>query len=106
MNSHLLNLIIKNVTTHNFSASDVGEDNTNSFGCDNYSACNFSISCQVSTIMKCSKLSNEDFVISSFIVEGGFITHFPHENMLPLSKLMDTLVEKVHSRVCRYDNYS
>ena len=42
--------------------------------------------------MKCSKLSYEDFVISSFIVEGRLIPHFPPENMFPLSKLMDTLV--------------
>ena len=50
MNSHLLNLIIVNVTTHNFSALDVGEDNTNRFGSDNYSASNFLISDQISTI--------------------------------------------------------
>ena len=71
-----------NVTTHNFSASDVGEDNINRFGGDNYSVCNSSI--QVSTIMKSSKLSNEDFVTSSFIMEGGFIPHFPPENTSPI----------------------
>ena len=72
MNGKMSELDKVNVTTLNFSASIVGEDNTNRFGGDNSS-----ISDQVSTIMKCSKLSNEDFVTSSFIVEGGFIPHFP-----------------------------
>ena len=40
-----------------------------------------------------------DFVTSSFIVEGGFIPHFPPENMY----CQNTLVEKVHSRLCSYD---
>ena len=49
--------------THNFSALDVGADNTNRCGDDN----------QVSATIKCSKLST---VTSSFIKEGGFSPHF------------------------------